>query len=168
MREGQSRGGAQVGTKARARVVLVLAASATVICDQISKLIALASLAPDERVEVLGALMGLRLVKNPGGAFSILQDESGLLALATAVVIVVVTIWAVNSGEFPLAFGLIIGGGIGNLADRVFRTPGFPDGRVVDFIDFSFWPTFNLADTAISIGIGLLLLRSLGVGKRED
>jgi signal peptidase II len=146
----------------------VVAAATTVVCDQISKLMALATLSPGERVDLLGTFFGLRLVRNSGGAFSILQDRSGLLAAATAVVIVIVAIWAARSGEFPLPFGLIVGGGIGNLADRVFRAPGFPDGKVVDFIDFSFWPTFNLADTAITIGVGLLLIRSLQSGRRQD
>lgn len=144
-----------------------LTAAATIACDQISKSIALATLAPGVRIDLLGGWLGLRLVRNSGGAFSILQDRSGLLAAATAAVLVGVAIWAFSSQEFPAAFGLIIGGGIGNLADRVFRIPGFPSGRVIDFIDLSFWPTFNLADSAITIGVLLLLIRSLAQGGRQ-
>lgn len=136
-----------------------MSVAATLAVDQISKSLALVTL-EDARIEILGSFLGLELVRNPGGAFSILPKVGGLLAIASAILVGVVAIWAIRSGEFPIAFGMILGGGAGNLADRVFRGPGFTDGSVIDFIDFSFWPTFNLADTAITIGVGLLLIQS--------
>ena len=57
-----------------------------------------------------------------------------------------------------VALGMVLGGAIGNLVDRVFRGDGLLDGAVVDFIDFSFFPTFNVADAAINIGVALLLI----------
>lgn len=162
MRKGQGRGGTKVASKSHDRVALLLSVAVTVAADQVSKILAVNVLAPDRRVDLLGSFLGLELVRNPGGAFSILRDRSVILTLATAVAVMFVTVWAYRSRESPVPFGMIVGGGIGNLADRIFRSPGFPDGLVVDFIDISFWPTFNVADTAITIGVGLLLLRAFG------
>lgn len=161
MREGQGGGGAQVKIHNRPRLILIVSATITLAADQISKVAAVAALEPHQRVDLLGSFFGLLLIRNPGGAFSLLRTRSGLLAGLTAIVVVLVVVWALRSKEFPLELGMVIGGGLGNLADRVFRAPGLFEGRVVDFIDFSFWPTFNLADTAITIGVGLLVMRSL-------
>lgn len=133
----------------------------TLAADQVTKAVVLAALAPGERVAVAGRFFGFVLARNPGAAFSILPGRSLLLAWVTAVIVAAVAVWAVASGEFPVALGLIVGGGLGNLADRIFRSPGMMRGMVVDFIDFSFWPTFNLADAAITVGVALVILKSL-------
>lgn len=166
MREGQGRGGAPVTAGSRPRLLLATSAAIALAADQVSKTIALATLVPGERVDLLGSLFGWLLVRNSGGAFSILPGGGALLSLLTAAIVVVVAVWGYRSGEFPAAFGLIIGGGLGNLADRILRSPGAGRGSVVDFIDLGFWPTFNLADVAITTGVGLLLLFGLTSRRR--
>jgi len=74
------------------------------------------------------------------------------------VITLAVIVWAVRDPEASPVLGLIIGGGIGNLIDRVVRPPGAGRGEVIDFIYLSFWPTFNVADAAIVVGVGAMLL----------
>jgi signal peptidase II len=143
----------------------VLAAGATFALDQISKAVAIAALGSGGRIEVLGSWFGFRLVRNPGGVFG-LFPQAGLVffALTVGIVVAVVLIgW--RSGRFPIPLGMIAGGGLGNLADRMFRGGSPFDGMVIDFIDFRFWPTFNLADAAITLGVAYIALSSL---KREE
>ncbi len=104
---------------------------------------------------------------NPGSAFGLFRGSTLLIAIASSLITVVVIGWAVRDAAAPVWLGLVIGGGIGNLIDRAFRAPGWGRGRVVDFIYLSFWPTFNLADAAISLGVALLLLEALREGVRE-
>ena len=75
-----------------------------------------------------------------------------------AVVVIVLVIRKVERGYDAVALGLVLGGAIGNLLDRIFRGDGLLDGRVVDFLDFSFFPAFNVADSAITVGAALALL----------
>lgn len=133
----------------------------TVAADQVSKAVALAALAPGERVAVAGRFFGFVVARNSGAAFSMLPGRGLFLAWTTAAIVGAVAVWALASGEFPVALGLVVGGGLGNLADRIFRSSGMMRGKVVDFIDFSFWPTFNLADAAITVGVALVILKSL-------
>ena len=72
-----------------------------------------------------------------------------------------VIVWAIRDPAASPVLGLIIGGGIGNLIDRVTRPPGGGRGHVIDFIYLSFWPTFNLADAAIVVGVGAMLLLAM-------
>lgn len=162
MHEGQGGGGAQVGPTARHRILLIASVAGAVAADQISKSIALAVLEEGKRVDLFGRFFGFLLVRNPGGAFSLLPGGSSFLALLTAAVIAAVAFWAFRSGESPVAFGLVVGGGLGNLADRLLRATSASalNGRVIDFLDLNFWPTFNLADAAISIGVIFLLWRA--------
>jgi signal peptidase II len=150
--------GTQVDRKPRTIFLLATVAAAVVVLDQITKSAILRELGPGERVSLLGDLLSLRLARNPGGVFGLFPGAEIFFVLLTTVVVIVVIAWGVVSQEFPLSFGLIAGGGLGNLADRIFRDPGFLRGRVVDFIDLSFWPTFNLADAAISVGVVLLII----------
>jgi signal peptidase II len=126
---------------------------------------ALRLLEPGERVPILGAVFGLRLVRNSGGAFGILPRAPVFFFAASLVIVGVVVIWAWRSGVHGVALGFVAGGGIGNLIDRLVRPPGGMLGRVVDFLELPYWPTFNLADSAIVVGAGLLLLAQL---RRRD
>ena len=154
--------GAPVGApdRARSRTILAATAAATVLVDQGSKAVA-AHLLADGRPRLAIGFWDLELTRNPGGAFGILPQSTLLFFLATLVIVGGVVVWGVRSGQAPLALGLVAGGGLGNLIDRVTRAPGGLQGRVVDFIHFHFWPTFNLADSAIVIGVGLLILHEL-------
>ena len=77
------------------------------------------------------------------------------------VVFIVMLVRKIATVPEAIGLGLVLGGAVGNLADRLFRGPGLFDGSVVDFVDFSFFPAFNAADSAITIGAALILLLSL-------
>lgn len=161
MREGQDFGGTAVRVATPARIILVSAAALTVAADQITKSVAVGVLEGREPIRLIGDFLRLNVIRNPGGAFGVVRGATFLLFLVTSVIIVAVSVWAWRSQERPLLLGLVIGGGLGNIADRIVRGPASFQGHVVDFIDFSFWPTFNLADSAITVGVALLLLREV-------
>ena len=124
--------------------------------DQWSKYWAVGALS-DRSIDVFWKLR-FHLVANTGFAFSTGQGLGPILGLVALVVVVV--LWRMRS-RFPstvgtLALGLVLGGAFGNLIDRALRTPRWGRGAVVDFIDFRFWPVFNVADMAIVIGVLLL------------
>jgi signal peptidase II len=145
----------------RPRTILLAAALATVAADQLTKQAALAALRPGERAGVIGSFFGFKLTRNSGGAFGILPGAPWLFFAASAVIVVAVVAMGWNRHDSSIALGVIAGGGIGNLLDRIFRAPALFHGKVVDFIDFPFWPTFNLADSAIVIGVAILFYQSL-------
>jgi signal peptidase II len=103
--------------------------------------------------DVVPGLLTLRFTTNSGGAFSLGQSAPWFFATATIVVsgLIVVTAFRHRSTTTAVALGLVLGGALGNLADRILRGPGV-SGRVVDFIDLHVWPVFNLADSAIVVG----------------
>ncbi|MGH9118410.1 MAG: signal peptidase II [Acidimicrobiales bacterium] len=137
-------------------------AAVTLLVDQVTKWWALQALA-DGPVDLIWTLR-LRLTFNTGISFSLGAGRGGLVALL-AVAVVAGMIWFGRSISSPLgaaALGLVLGGAVGNLADRVFRSDdGLLSGAVVDFIDLQWWPVFNLADMAIVVGAILLLLVSM-------
>ena len=129
-----------------------------VALDQLTKHWAVNALV-DEDIDLFWTLR-LNLSYNTGMAFS--QGEGlGPLIGIVALVVVVVLVLNLKQGANRLtsfAVGLVIGGALGNVIDRVFRSPGFFRGAVVDFIDFQWFPIFNVADTAITVGGALLVL----------
>jgi len=140
------------------------AAAGVVVADRLSKWAALAWLRPGESVEMTG-FFNLVLVFNRGAAFSFLADAPGWQApffIAVALVAAAIVSWMLwrNPGKRLLCAGLalILGGALGNLWDRVAY------GHVVDFLDFHamgwHWPAFNVADSAISVGAGILIAES--------
>lgn len=133
-----------------------MVAAAVIAADQLTKELALNALS-DGPIHLIDGALSLSLHYNPGGAFGILQGVPGFFLVATLVVAVLILIWARSiPGTAHLApLGMVLGGGLGNATDRVVRDTG---GRVVDFIDLHVWPVFNLADSAIVVGVGFLLL----------
>lgn len=135
-----------------------LLAAAVLLLDQVTKWLTLTRMAPGESVEVIPRVFHLTRVENTGAAFGMFPGANTALLGFSAVVVVVLAVWPHRiSGGNPgseLILGGVLGGAVGNLLDRVLRH------RVVDFLDFRVWPVFNLADTAICVGIGLLLLRA--------
>lgn len=137
-----------------------------ILIDQVTKLQIVASFQPYERLPVIDGFFNLILAFNTGAAFSFLSDAGGWqrwflsgLALIVAVVLVVwLTRLKPHEGWTALALSLVIGGAVGNLIDRVRL------GHVVDFLDFYVgdwhWPAFNVADSAISVGVVILLIAS--------
>lgn len=149
-----------MGLRRRAGVYPALLSTAAVVVglDQVTKDLALRLLA-EGPVDVVAGAITLRLTFNSGGAFGVLQGLPGLFLAATLVVVALILVWARRLQErgWGVALGLILGGGLGNVADRLFRDTG---GRVVDFIDLHVWPVFNLADSAIVIGVAVVFLLS--------
>jgi signal peptidase II len=118
---------------------------------------------PGREIEVLGDALVLRESRNSGAAFGLAQGATVVLTLVALVVAVVIARVAprLASRRWAVALGLILGGALGNLADRMLRAPGPLRGAVVDFIDLSYWPSFNVADSAIVVGGALAVLLSL-------
>ena len=138
-----------------------LIAAVVVVLDQITKVWAVAALEGSPAV-LIEDFLRLRVTRNPGAAFSLFTDAGqllGFIAIAVAL-IVVVALPRVERRIEQIALALVLGGAVGNLVDRVFRGEGILDGAVVDFVDFSFWPAFNVADSGISIGVVILVLAS--------
>ncbi|HEX5533693.1 MAG TPA: signal peptidase II [Actinomycetales bacterium] len=174
----QQAGPTETGTRRRRRpLVLVLALIAVVVygLDQITKWQAEQHLTPGQPVEFLDGLLHLRLLYNSGAAFSIATGLTWLLTVLAVVVVVVIVRVATRLGSrgWAVALGLLLGGALGNLTDRLARQPGFGQGHVVDFLEFGFvdFPVFNIADSAITLAavcVVLLGLRGIGVdGVRE-
>lgn len=147
----------------RTGALLIVAVSA-LIADQLTKWWAVNRLSRGT-IDVVGSLR-LNLVSNTGTAFS-LGSGRGLgpvIALMGVVVVVVLVVMggAARRTVGAVAAGLVIGGALGNLADRAFRGDhGFLHGAVIDFIDLQWWPIFNVADASIVVGAGLLALSSV-------
>jgi signal peptidase II len=140
-----------------------------VVVDQLTKTWAVKELA-DGPVDVFGSDVGFQLSRNSGGAFSVFQGFTPLLAIL-AVVLSVILVRALHRTDDPLmlvALALLLGGALGNLADRIFRSPGFLRGEVVDFVHVGRFPTFNVADSAITIGAILLVVSVLWSPARDD
>lgn len=151
----------------RLPLVLVLAL-AILVADQITKIIAVATLTPGVSPRILGGVVYFSLLRNPGAAFSLGTGMTWILALVACVIVVVIVRIAsrLRSGWWATCLGLILGGAVGNLIDRFFRAPGFLRGHVVDFVsvfgpDAQYFPVFNVADSSITIGAILLVLTSL-------
>ncbi len=109
---------------------------------------------------IIEDFLQLRLTFNTGAAFSLFARSGpilGLIVIGVIALIVFALRDAGNVGE-AVGLGLVLGGALGNFTDRLFRGDGLIDGAVVDFIDFSFFPTFNVADSAVTIGVMVLLI----------
>ncbi len=144
--------------------------------DQFTKLLALENLPYREPVSVLGDFLGFYLTFNPGAAFSLGEGVTWVFTLALSAVAVVIgwlAVTRVRSLLWALVLGLLLGGVLGNLTDRLFRDPGFPVGHVVDFINTPwmwFWTSpaiYNIADifiVSMMIAVALLVL----TGRRLD
>ena len=125
-----------------------------IVFDQITKWWALEELGSGRVIEIFWTLQ-FRLVRNTGIAFSQGEGLGPIFAVLIVIVVLFVVRWGtqMQSKSTSLAVGLIVGGAIGNLIDRAFRSDaGFLKGGVVDFIDLQWWPVFNIADAAIVVG----------------
>lgn len=144
-------------------------ALAVVLVDQLTKRWAVSALA-DGPVVLIDGWLELDLVFNPGAAFSSVQGAGPLLAIAAIAIAGWITILirrATTRIAEVMALALVLGGAVGNLVDRMTRGDGLLDGAVVDFVEPSFWPTFNVADAAISVGAVLLVIVTMRHGDRS-
>ena len=126
-----------------------------VALDQITKQFVVWNLGDGEVVHVIDDVLTLRLTLNSGGAFGIGRGLPGLFLAASVVIVALVVVLArrVDDPRWLIPLGFVLGGGLGNLIDRIFRST---EGRVIDFIDLQVWPLFNVADSAIVIGVVLM------------
>ena len=155
----------EAGRRPRTRLLITLAA-AVLLADLVTKIIVVATIDPGADIRVLGGLLYLTQLRNMGAAFSFAEGATVLFTLIAVVVAVVIVRSArrMYSTGWAVALGLVLGGALGNLIDRIFREPGFLRGGVVDFLsvfgpDGRVWPVFNIADSAIVCGgiLGALL-----------
>ena len=150
-------------------IVMSLAIAALVVAvDQLTKDWALGRLADGDVIHVIWTLQ-FNLAFNTGMAFGRAQGFGPLIAVIATVVVVwlLVSLRRASSALSTVAIGSVVGGAVGNLADRVFRADGVLDGSVVDFIDFQWFPIFNVADVAINVG-GILLVIGYLVDLRRE
>jgi signal peptidase II len=164
----QAAGGAPLsegpeGPPGRSRLALLLTvAAAVLLADVLSKALVVRELSDREPVSLLGGLLTLRLVRNPGAAFGFAQGLTiAFTVVAVGVVVVILRLSRrLRSTPWAVALGLVLGGAVGNLTDRIFRAPGPGRGHVVDFLEVPHWPVFNLADSAIVTAAVLMVLLS--------
>ncbi|MGN9792775.1 signal peptidase II [Streptomyces sp. OZ13] len=146
------------------RKIAVLFAVALVayLLDLGSKLLVVAKLEHHEPIEIIGDWLKFEAVRNPGAAFGMGEAFTIIFTCIAATVIVVIVRLArkLYSGPWAVALGLLLGGALGNLTDRIFRSPGVFEGAVVDFIAPAHFAVFNLADSAIVCGGVLIVLLS--------
>ena len=139
-----------------------------VALDQLSKWWAVERL-PSDPVRLIGDDIGFVLVRNTGSAFSLFQAFTPFLAVIAVVVAVILVRTVRRTRDLLMVIGLslVLGGALGNLMDRLFRTPGFLKGAVVDFVHVGDFPTFNVADSAITIGAILIIVWAMRADLRE-
>ena len=150
----------------RGGAILWAVAGAVLVLDRLTKLWAERALV--EPHDVIEGALTLRLVTNSGGAFSLGDRAPLLFALAAILVSAAIAITSLRPRPtiYAVSLGLILGGAIGNLLDRALRGPRL-SGGVVDFVDLHVWPVFNLADSAIVIGAGLLAFAAVREGAQR-
>ena len=153
-------GDARQSTAGGRRRVGVLAAVAVSVfaLDQVTKIMAVAWLRDGQVVEVVDGILRLRLVRNPGAAFSFATDLTIVLTAVAATVVVVIMRLSrrLTSPSWAVALGGLLGGALGNLTDRILREPAPFRGHVIDFLELPNWPVFNVADSAI-VGSAVLV-----------
>ncbi|MFP8907227.1 signal peptidase II [Streptomyces atacamensis] len=156
-------GNAGPAPRGRRRIVeLAIVAAVAYALDLISKIIVVEKLEGHDPIEVIGTWLRFQAVRNPGAAFGIGEALTIVFTVIAAAVIVVIVRIArkLYSTPWAIALGLLLGGALGNLTDRVFRSPGVFQGHVVDFIAPAHFAVFNLADSAIVCGGVLIVLLS--------
>ena len=140
-------------------VGLLSVALAAVLADQVTKHIVVGTLQLDDSVHVLGPL-SIHHVQNSGIAFGLFASATVAVTVVTSAAVIWMVVFFARAGGrhpvLPAAFGLLIGGSLSNLVDRIRL------GHVTDFIDFKYWPAFNLADSFICLGVLILVAGMLG------
>jgi len=144
---------------------LFAVALAAIGADQLTKGIVTSRLGLYDEVHVAGPL-SIHHVQNSGIAFELFASATAVVILLTAAAVAWMLYFFARSGSrhpvLPIALGLVIGGSVSNLVDRVRL------GHVTDFLDFKFWPAFNLADTFIVVGVAILLLTLVATERRPS
>jgi signal peptidase II len=148
--------------------VLALVAVCVYVIDQVAKFLVVENLTERQPVEVLGQFVQFYFVKNAGAAFSLGSGSTWIFAIIASAVAVFIIVFAprIRSVAWAVLFGLLLGGNLGNLTDRLVREPGFGVGHVVDFIQVQYFPAiFNVADMAIVASMVVFIVLTVrGIG----
>jgi signal peptidase II len=158
---------ARLRSSSRHRILFAVVALVAYAVDLSTKLLAVAHLTPGEPRRVVGGLLRLDLLRNPGAAFSTGTSYTLILSLIAVIAAGVVIRFGRRLGDpiWAVALGLLLAGVCGNLTDRVFRAPGFLRGHVVDFLELPHWPVFNVADMLIDAAVVLIVVQTWrGIG----
>jgi len=154
----------RTGVSARALVLVGVVAVLVYLADQGAKVLALSNLELNRTVPFIGELLQLHLVKNAGAAFSLGSNSTWIFAIIASLVAIGLVVFArrIRSLGWASVFGLLLGGTLGNLSDRLFREPGFGVGHVVDFLQLYGFPAiFNVADVGITSAMVLFILLTI-------
>lgn len=144
---------------------------AVVIFDQITKVLAVTYLENQNSIKIIGNFLQLSFARNPGAAFSLATGATLAFTVLAVAAAIGILIYAnrVRNNYWALALGGIFGGAVGNAIDRLFRSPKGFRGEVVDFIHFTNYPLFNLADSAITLSAGLIIWLSFkGINPKDS
>lgn len=157
-------------TRATAGVLVLLGVAAVVVyvADQVTKTLVVSNLVEGQPVQVLGNFLVFHFVRNPGAAFSLASGSTWIFSILAAAVTAAIIVFArkIKSLAWAVVFGLLLGGTLGNLTDRLTRAPSFGEGHVIDFISTPWMlpAIYNVADIAIvSSMILFVLLTILGI-----
>ena len=133
------------------------------LVDFATKVWAINNLSASNPTKIIGDFLRLTLIRNSGAAFSLAQGATIIFTLFAIFVVAAIAYFAprVTSRGWSVVLGLALGGVLGNLTDRSFRSPGYFTGHVIDWIELTHWPVFNLADTAIVVAAGIAVILSI-------
>jgi signal peptidase II len=155
-------------------LLLAIVALALYAFDQLSKYLVSTHIVEGDSVAVIGQVLQFHFVRNSGAAFSLGEGMTWIFSIVASAVVVFIVIYArrIHSYWWGVLFGMLLGGTLGNLTDRLFREPSFGRGHVVDFIQVWGFPAiFNIADSAISLSMVLfviLTIRGIGLEGRRS
>jgi signal peptidase II len=131
--------------------------------DFATKVWAINNLSASNPTKIFGDFLQLTLIRNSGAAFSLAQGATIIFTLFAIFVVGAIAYYAprITSAGWSIVLGLALGGVLGNLTDRIFRSPGYFTGHVIDWIELTHWPVFNLADSAIVVAAGIAIVLSI-------
>ena len=136
--------------------------------DQFAKFLVVENLTEGKPVQVIGDFLQFYFVKNAGAAFSLGSGSTWIFAILASAVAIFIVVFAprIRSLAWAALFGLLLGGNLGNLTDRLFREPGFGVGHVIDFVQLKYFPAiFNVADMAIVASMAIFIVLTIrGIG----
>lgn len=147
------------GASARGRAAVLFVVAAVVLAlDILSKVLVVAEMTPGRPVPVINGTVRFAVIRNSGAAFSMATGMTWVLTIVALLVVAAIIRYGrkLTSAWWAIGLGLVLGGALGNLVDRIFRAPGPFEGHVVDFIAVGSFPVFNLADAGITVGAVLL------------
>ena len=133
------------------------------LVDFATKVWAINNLSASNPTKIIGNFLQLTLIRNSGAAFSLAQGATIIFTFFAIFVVGAIAYYAprITSRGWAIVLGLALGGVLGNLSDRIFRSPGYFTGHVIDWIELTHWPVFNVADTAIVVAAGIAVILSI-------